>query len=110
MTTPPGGEAALPPGLLRDRRSILMGYPVRPRANSGLEWIVHPHSGRTMADAADYWFAEGTYAFKAGISLSELVRHYPERDMNPREWSALERGWVAEQTKSLEDNGQTRLF
>lgn len=63
-----------------------------------------------MADAADYWFAEGTYAFKAGIPLSELVRHYPEKDMNPREWDALERGWVAQRVKALEESGQTRLF
>lgn len=63
-----------------------------------------------MADAAEYWFAEGIYAFKAGISLTDLVRHYPERDMNPHEWSALERGWVAERIKLLEDSGQTRLF
>jgi hypothetical protein len=63
-----------------------------------------------MVDAAEYWFAEGTYAFKAGISLNELVRHYPERDMSPSEWSALERGWVTERTKALEDSGQARLF
>ncbi|MFZ0485835.1 MAG: hypothetical protein WAL83_02465 [Arenicellales bacterium] len=63
-----------------------------------------------MADAADYWFAEGTYAFKAGIALADLVRHYPERDMNAVEWGALERGWVAQRTKILEEGGQTRLF
>lgn len=63
-----------------------------------------------MADAPEYWFAEGIYAFKAGIPLTDLERHYPERDMNPREWNALERGWVAERIKALEDSGQTRLF
>ena len=63
-----------------------------------------------MADPADYWFAEGSYAFKAGIPLTELVRHYPENDMSPGEWNALERGWVAERTKSLEQGGQARLF
>lgn len=63
-----------------------------------------------MADPADYWFEEGTYAFKAGIPMSELVSHYPERDMNPREWNALERGWFAQHMKSLEEGGQTRLF
>lgn len=63
-----------------------------------------------MADAADYWFAEGTYAFKAGIPLTDLVRHYPEQDMHPEEWNALERGWVAQQTRVLEESGQVRLF
>lgn len=63
-----------------------------------------------MADPADYWFEEGAYAYKAGIPMGELVRHYPEREMNPREWSALERGWVAQRVKSLEESGQRRLF
>ena len=63
-----------------------------------------------MADAAEYWFAEGIYAFKAGISLSELIRHYPERDMSPGEWDALERGWVAQRIRALEEGGQARLF
>jgi len=63
-----------------------------------------------MADAAEYWFAEGSYAFKAGIPLTDLIRHYPERDMNPDEWKALERGWVAQRIKALEDGGQARLF
>lgn len=63
-----------------------------------------------MASAGDYWFAEGTYAFKAGIPLTELVRHFPERDMNPEEWRALERGWVAQRLRSLEESGQVRLF
>lgn len=63
-----------------------------------------------MADPAEYWFAEGTYAFKAGIPLGELVRHYPERDMTLSEWNALEQGWVAQRMKALEQGGQARLF
>jgi len=63
-----------------------------------------------MDESRNYWFEEGGYAFKAGIALAELAKHYPERDMNPREWSALERGWMAQRIKVLEDSGQTRLF
>jgi hypothetical protein len=63
-----------------------------------------------MDDAAEYWFSEGTYAFKAGIPLTDLVRHYPERDMHPNEWKALERGWVAQRIRTLEESGQARLF
>jgi len=63
-----------------------------------------------MADLAEYWFQEGSYAFKAGIPLSELDCHYPEQDMSPGEWSALQSGWVNQRVKSLEDGGQTRLF
>lgn len=63
-----------------------------------------------MADAAEYWFAEGVYAFKAGIPLGDLVRHYPERDMSSGEWNALERGWVAQRIRALEESGQVRLF
>jgi len=63
-----------------------------------------------MADPAEYWFSEGTYAFKAGIPLSELESHYPEDDMTPGEWRALECGWVNQQVKALEERGQKRLF
>lgn len=63
-----------------------------------------------MADAADYWLAEGTYAFKAGIPLGELIQHYPGEDMSPGEWDALERGWVSQRTRTLEEGGQARLF
>jgi len=63
-----------------------------------------------MGDLAEYWFAEGSYAFKAGIPLSQLESHYPEGDMEPGEWRALEQGWVAERIKTLEQSGQTRLF
>ncbi|MBS1269612.1 MAG: hypothetical protein MAG794_00563 [Gammaproteobacteria bacterium] len=63
-----------------------------------------------MADPADYWFSEGTYAFKAGIRLSDLICHYPEDDMSLGEWNALERGWVSQHTKLLEERGQIRLF
>lgn len=63
-----------------------------------------------MADPADYWFEEGAHAFKAGIPLSDLLRHYPENKMSPGEWDALERGWMTQKTKSLEESGQIRLF
>lgn len=63
-----------------------------------------------MADAAEYWFSEGAYAFKAGIALRDLVSHYPETDMSPLEWSALEQGWCAQQVRILEESGQRRLF
>jgi len=63
-----------------------------------------------MAEVVDYWFAEGANAFKAGIPMSELMRHFPEREMSLGEWNALEQGWVAQQTKTLEQSGQARLF
>lgn len=63
-----------------------------------------------MGDSAEYWFSEGTYAFKAGIPLSKLEWHYPEDDMSPGEWRALESGWINQQVKTLEESGQKRLF
>jgi len=61
-------------------------------------------------DTAGYWFSEGSYAFKAGIPMHDLVRHYPGYDMSPREWDALEQGWMAERIRFLEESGQSRLF
>lgn len=63
-----------------------------------------------MADSADYWFEEGEHAFKAGIPMSDLLSHFPESQMGREEWDALERGWMMQKTKLLEDSGQTRLF
>lgn len=63
-----------------------------------------------MADAGDYWFEEGAHAFKAGIPLSDLLRHYPENQMRKEEWDALEQGWMMQRTKTLEAGGQKRLF
>lgn len=63
-----------------------------------------------MPDSDNYWFEEGQYAFKAGISLVELGCHYPKRNMNTSEWNDLEKGWVCSQTQFLEQMGQARLF
>ena len=87
-----------------------MGRPVRRWPDYRLIWIVLSHRGWTMADAGNYWFEEGAHAFKAGIALDDLLRHYPEREMRKEEWDALEQGWMMQKTKALEESGQARLF
>lgn len=61
-----------------------------------------------MADG-DYWYEEGTYAYKAGIGLVELDQHFPTHEMTAVEWQSLQSGWVAEKNDFFESMGQGRL-
>lgn len=58
----------------------------------------------------DYWYEEGTYAYKAGIELPELDDHFPSQSMTVQEWQSLQCGWVATQYAFFERMGQRRLF
>ena len=58
----------------------------------------------------DYWYEEGAYAYKAGIELPELDRHFPSTEMTVREWQSLQRGWVEKQHEFFDSMGQGRLF
>ena len=58
----------------------------------------------------EYWFGEGAYAYKAGITLPDLGSHFPAGTMTEQEWQALQSGWVATHNEFLEDMGQGRLF
>ena len=58
----------------------------------------------------DYWYEEGAYAYKAGIELPELERHFPATKMTAREWRSLQRGWVEKRNEFFERNGQSSLF
>ena len=67
------------------------------------------HPVRHMSDT-DYWFEEGAYAYKAGITLPQLDEHFPSRDMSVREWRSLQCGWLTMRNEFLESMGQRRLF
>lgn len=58
----------------------------------------------------NYWYEEGTYAYKAGIELDDLDEHFPSGKMTKREWLSLQNGWVAMQNEFFEHMGQGRLF
>lgn len=58
----------------------------------------------------DYWYEEGSYAYKAGIELPELEEHFPAENMTLREWQSLQTGWVAKRNEDFESQGQGRLF